>query len=280
MPPTPTNGRFREAMLDLVAFGWKEAWSCIFAGSFFMTLFLSKYLPLGPLPRYDFILLVALALQAMMLLSRLETLDEFKTLMVFHLLGFALEVFKTHPAIGSWSYPEPAYSKVFGVPLYSGFMYAAVASYMIQAWRRVDLKLVGHPPLWQTAPLGAAIYLNFFTHHVMVDLRWVLIAVLVVIYGRTWVYFRPRWRYRRLPMPLAFLLIGFFVWLAENMATFLGAWQYPDQVDLWRRVHWGKITSWSLLAVVTFILVAELKHFKATRLASADALPGRSAAAS
>lgn len=37
-------------------------------------------------------------------------------------LAFALEVFKTSAGIKSWSYPDFAYSKVFGVPLFSGFM--------------------------------------------------------------------------------------------------------------------------------------------------------------
>src|SRR5262249_11577376 len=65
---------------------------------------------------------------------------------LFHLLGFALEVFKTSSGIQSWSYPDFAYTKLFGVPLFSGFMYAAVGSYIIQAWRLFDLRIRHHPP--------------------------------------------------------------------------------------------------------------------------------------
>jgi len=61
----------------------------------------------------------------------------------YHLIGLVLELFKVH--MGSWSYPEEAYSKVFGVPLYSGFMYASVASYLCQAWRRLDVRLIDWP---------------------------------------------------------------------------------------------------------------------------------------
>jgi uncharacterized membrane protein YoaT (DUF817 family) len=68
-----------------------------------------------------------------MLIGRLETVDEAKAIALFHAIGFALEVFKTSAGIQSWAYPEFAYSKILGVPLFSGFMYAAVGSYIIQA---------------------------------------------------------------------------------------------------------------------------------------------------
>src|SRR5262249_41237038 len=157
---------------ELLWFGLKEARACVFAGSFFALLLLSRVLPLGALPRYDAILLGALLLQAAMLVTKLETRDELGAICLFHLFGFALEVFKTSPAIGSWSYPEPGYTKLFGVPLYSGFMYAAVASYMIQAWRLFDLEVVGMPRARVAVPLALGIYLNFCTHHWLGDCRW------------------------------------------------------------------------------------------------------------
>lgn len=252
----------------LVEFLWfcrKELRACVFAGAFFAVLAASRQLPLGPLPRYDFILLMALLLQALLLLTRVESLDEFRTICLFHLIGFALEVFKTQPQIGSWSYPEPGYSKLFGVPLYSGFMYAAVASYMMQAWRLFELELRHYPRYRHTLPLAAAIYLNFFTHHFIGDLRWWLAGLLVIVFARTEVSFRPHRLRLRMPLLLAFLLIGCFVWIAENLSTLLGAWVYPNQHHGWRIVHVGKISSWTLLVVITLILVADLKHYKAGR---------------
>jgi uncharacterized membrane protein YoaT (DUF817 family) len=259
------DGALRRFATEFLAFGLKQAASCLFAGGFFLVLVVSTWLPPGPLPRYDLILVAAIVLQVLLLATRLETLDELKTICLFHVLGFALEVFKTHPAIGSWSYPEPGYTKLFGVPLYSGFMYAAVASYMIQSWRWLDLELVRAPSPRLSALLAAAIYVNFFTHHWLPDLRWPLAAALVVLFARTTVRFTP-WRVRcAMPLALSFVLIGFFVWLAENIATFFGAWLYPNQAAGWRVVHTGKIGSWILLASITFVVVADLKHYRARR---------------
>ncbi len=81
-----------------------------------------------------------------MVWTGLETRDELKAISLFHLLGIGLELFKTSKSIGSWSYPDFAYTKLWGVPLFSGFMYASVGSYIIQAWRLFDLKIIHHPP--------------------------------------------------------------------------------------------------------------------------------------
>ena len=57
---------------------------------------------------------------------------------------------------------------IAGVPLYSGFMYASVGSYVCQAWRRLDLRITGYRAR-STACVAALIYLNFFTHHWIVE---------------------------------------------------------------------------------------------------------------
>ena len=264
-------GRVRaDALREFLWFAIKQAKSCLFAGGFFLILALSRVLPTGAVPRYDAILFATLVLQAVLLAVRFETLDELKAIGLFHLLGFALEAFKSNPAIGSWSYPEFAYCKLLGVPLYSGFMYAALASYMIQAWRRLELELRNAPDPRLSASLAIAIYANFFTHHFLPDVRVPLALLLLWFFRRTSIAFTP-WR-RRLSMPLslAFVLIGFFLWLGENAATFLGAWQYPDQRLGWQLVHAGKIGSWSLLVVMSFVIVADLKHLK-QRLGQAPA---------
>ncbi|WP_230513980.1 DUF817 domain-containing protein [Limnobaculum parvum] len=241
------------------SFGVKEAISCIFAVSFFITLALSKFLPLGGLPRYDFVLIVALAVQFALVYSGLETKKELIAISLFHLLGLVLDIFKTAPGIGSWSYPEFAYSKVLGVPLYSGFMYAAVGSYMLQAWRHLSVRLTGYPSHLVVIILAAAIYLNFFTHHFIGDYRWPLTLILIAVFWNTKVHFKPIVREFWIPLPLAFLLIGFFIWIAENIVTLFGGWQYPNQATSWQIVHLGKISSWGLLVVITFVIVAELK---------------------
>jgi uncharacterized membrane protein YoaT (DUF817 family) len=249
-------------VVEFLYFGVKEVRACLFAGLFFAAVFLMPRTGAWVVPRYDALLIFALAVQAWMVWARLETLDELKAICLFHLLGFALEVFKTSAGIQSWSYPDFAYTKLFGVPLFSGFMYAAVGSYIIQAWRLFDLRIRHHPPYWMAATIATAIYLNFFTHHFIGDFRWYLAACILGLYARSTVVFRPFDRDRRMPLLLAFILIGFFIWLAENAATFLGVWRYPHQIGAWTTVHVAKWSSWSLLVIMTFTIVASLKHIR------------------
>lgn len=252
---------------EFIAFGVKQARACVFAGAFIVVLWFSRFIHVPGLARYDLILLAALAIQAALLLTRTETLAEAAVLCVFHLLGLALELFKTRPSIGSWSYPEACIFKVGAVPLYSGFMYAAIASYMCQSWRIMKLRLTGYPPHWLSITLSLAIYANFFTHHWIGDYRWWLAGAVLVVFARTRVHFTALEKERRMPAVLSFVLIGFFVWIAENLGTLNGAWLYPHQKNGWSVVHLGKFSSWSLLVIVTFIIVADLKHVRDGRAA-------------
>ncbi len=263
LPARPHLGGLPRFVLEFLYFGIKEARACLFAGLFFAAVFAVPRAGLWGVPRYDLLLAIALAIQAWMVWARLETLDELKAITLFHLIGFALEVFKTSSGIKSWAYPDFAYTKLFGVPLFSGFMYAAVGSYIIQAWRLFELRVVHHPPYWMAGLLALAIYANFFTHHFIGDYRWYIAACALGLYARATVLFRPLDRERRMPLLLAFVLIGFFVWLAENISTFFGVWKYPNQLGAWSAVHVGKWSSWSLLIIMTFTIVANLKHIKA-----------------
>lgn len=67
-----------------------------------------------------------------------------------------------------------------------------------------------------------------------------------------------------MPMLLSFVLIGFFIWIAENISTFFAIWHYPNQLGAWSTVHLGKWSSWTLLVIMTFTIVASLKHIRAT----------------
>lgn len=264
--PISRKMQVRTGIRQLFAFGYEQAMSCIFAVIVFAVLAVSRYIPVPFIYRYDVILVVLLLVQYLMYRFRLETWDEIKVICLFHIIGLALELYKVH--MGSWAYPEQGWTKVFGVPLYSGFMYASVASYLCQAWRRMKLELTGWPPTGLPAILGTAIYLNFFTHHYLPDLRWWLMAGVFLVFLRTTVHFKVRTTSYRMPLILSFFLIGFFIWLAENIATFLGAWQYPDQTETWHIVGLGKITSWYLLIIISVILVAQLKRVKGKQEAS------------
>jgi uncharacterized membrane protein YoaT (DUF817 family) len=260
-PRTRLRG-VRRLAIEFFYFGVKEARACLFVGLFFAAVFVVPRGRLLGVPRYDLLLLIAIAIQAWMLWAKLETLDEFKAICLFHVIGFALEVFKTSASIRSWTYPEFAYTKVLGVPLFSGFMYAAIGSYVIQAWRLLDVRIRHHPPYWMAAVNALAIYANFFTHHYIGDYRWYIAATTLGLYARARVIFRPLDRDRSMPLLFAFVLIGFFIWLAENISTFFGVWRYPNQIGAWAVVHLGKWSSWSLLVIMTFTIVANLKHIK------------------
>jgi len=252
----------RDFLTELLVFGLKQARACLFPGIFIAILLLSGHVPPFGLARYDFIFVGALV--ALVALG-VETRDEVLTLCAFHVLGVVLEIFKTNPAIGSWSYPEQGFFEVFGVPLYSGFMYASVASYMCQAWRLLDLDLKNYPPYALSVPLSVGIYLNFFTHHFVPDLRWVLAAGVFLVFFRTRVLFTATSRRRSMSLVVSFLFIGFFVWIAENLSTYLGAWTYPGQAGGWEVISLQKISSWCLLVIVSFVIVADLKHARAER---------------
>lgn len=247
-------------LLEFIAFGYKNAMACIFPAFIFLMLALSTMIDLGPLPRYDFLLLTCIAMQALMYFTGLETKDELLVITLFHFLGVSMEIFKVN--MGSWSYPEFAWAKVYGVPLYSGFMYASVASFMCQAWRRFSMNVPNWPNRWLALFLGIGVYLNFFTHHFIIDVRWVLALGVLVAFRKTKVVYNNNGTDRKMPLVLAFMLIGLFIWIAENIATFFGAWKYAYQHTDWQIVSYQKISSWGLLVIVSFIIVAELKFAK------------------
>ena len=254
----------RRAVHEFIVFGFRQARACSFAASFFAILFLSNYIPLFGLARYDFIFIAALLIQVALYKLRIETWQEIKIIFLFHIVGLVLELYKTSPGVGSWSYPEHAFFKIATVPLFSGFMYAAVGSYISLSWKYMRLSLTNAPNYTLSIFLSALIYLNFFTNHFIPDFRYPLMAAVFLLFLRTRVYFTVVQKRRWMPMNLAFLLIAFFIWIAENISTYFGAWKYPDQVHTWTLVGTGKITSWFLLVIISFIIVAYLKHYRRT----------------
>lgn len=249
-------------MKEFLVFGIKQAKAAIFAGLFFVLLFLSNYIPLGELARYDFLFISAVLIQVILYLTKLETKDEVKVIFLFHIIGLVLELYKTSPGVGSWSYPEDGFFKIATVPLYSGFMYAAVGSYISQSWKIMKLELVNYKSYFLSVVLGCLIYLNFFTNHYVYDFRLFLIIAVFILFWKTKVYFTVTNVRRYMYLNVAFMLIAFFIWIAENISTYLGAWEYPNQVHSWNIVSTSKITSWFLMVIISFIIVAYLKHYK------------------
>jgi uncharacterized membrane protein YoaT (DUF817 family) len=240
---------------EFLLFGIKQAWACLF-GALMLTLIVATHLlwpAQAPLARYDFLVIASVAIQATLLITRLERPEEAIVIFIFHAVGTAMEIYKV--AHGSWLYPEPSVLRIAGVPLFSGFMYACVGSYFARALRLFDVRFINYPPLWTTWALALAAYANFFTHHYFVDIRLGLFAFSAFIFWRAWFVFTPDRAPRRMPMLLGFLLVAAFIWLAENLATFASAWIYPSQRDGWHMVSIQKLGAWYLLMLLSFVLV-------------------------
>ncbi|MFZ5732708.1 MAG: DUF817 domain-containing protein [Pseudomonadota bacterium] len=242
-------------LYEFVRFGVKQAWACLFGG-IVVFLIIATYLfyPRGlALSRYDFLFLSMLTVQAVLILTRLEKLDEAKVILIYHIVGTIMEIFKT--SVGSWIYPEPSVFRIGGVPLFTGFMYACIGSYLCRAWRLFDFRFSHHPPLWALSVLSIAVYVNFFAHHYLVDVRALLFAAAALLFGRTMVYFKI-WRvHRRMPLLLGLVLVSLFIWFTENIGTLTKTWLYPSQLQGWSLVSFAKLGSWFLLLIISYTLV-------------------------
>jgi uncharacterized membrane protein YoaT (DUF817 family) len=250
------KGRWSLGLFEFISFGIKQAWACLFGGVMLALLLLTHlfYPDTAALSRYDFLVLAALTLQGLLILSGLETWEEARVILVFHITGTIMELFKT--AHGSWIYPEDSFLRLGAVPLFSGFMYASVGSYLARVWRIFEFRFDRFPSLWLQGLLAAAIYVNFFAHHWLPDIRLGLFAATVLLYLRTVVWFRPDRAHRPMPLLVGFFLVALFIWFAENIATFARAWSYPGQEDGWEMVSLSKLGSWYLLMIISFVLVA------------------------
>ena len=141
-------------------------------------------------------------------------------------------------------------------------MYASVASYIMQGLAADASQVDGlsRPFPWRW-DMCAAIYANFFTDHYIPRSALAIGGLCAfIVPSNTGQFHRPSRKERRMPLALSFLLIGFFIWVAENIATYFGAWQYPYQKRQWAIVGPTKISSWMLLVIISFIIVAALKE--------------------
>lgn len=241
---------------EFLWFGIKQAVACLYGGLMLALLIATHFFyPEAPgLARYDFLVIAAVALQVAMLGLKLETVDEAKVILIFHVVGTVMEIFKT--AMGSWVYPEASLLRIGGVPLFTGFMYGAIGSYIARCWRIFDFRFTRHPSLLALAALGSAAYVNFFSHHFIADARILLFAFAAILIGPATVHFRIDRVHRRMPLLLGLVLVAFFIWIAENVGTFTAAWVYPSQTTAWHAVSPAKMGAWFLLMLISYTLVA------------------------
>ncbi|WP_411641331.1 DUF817 domain-containing protein [Loktanella agnita] len=246
--------RVPAALAEFILFTAKQAWACLFGASLLAAIIGTKLFWQSdwPLARYDALFLFALALQAIFLRFNLETWAEARAILIFHLTGTAMEWFKV--SAGSWVYPEAAFFKIYGVPLFSGFMYASVGSYMARVIRLFDMQFAPFPPMAVHFGLAICVYVNFFAHHFIWDARYILFAATLVFYVRTRIWFRIGQSWYWMPLPVAAGFSSIFLWLAENIGTLTGTWIYSGQ-SLTELVSMAKLGSWYLLLYVAFATV-------------------------
>ncbi|WP_298257026.1 DUF817 domain-containing protein [uncultured Litoreibacter sp.] len=244
----------RGVLGELFMFVLKQGWAALFGVLFLVAIIGTKLVWQDDwaLQRYDGLFIFAVTTQIAMLYFKLETWDEARVILLFHVTGTAMELFKIR--MGSWSYPEPGLFVLGGVPMFSGFMYASIGSYIARVIRIFHMRFAPYPPLWVTFVFGTAIYVNFFAHHYTIDIRMGLFAASLVLFARTRIWFyvgtEPRW----MPMPVAAFLCAFIVWIAENVGTMTGTWIYAGQSAL-EMVSFAKMGSWYLLLWVAFVTV-------------------------
>ncbi|WP_264213907.1 DUF817 domain-containing protein [Leisingera thetidis] len=248
------RGRLPPALSGFIMFTLKQGWAAIFGILLLGGLIVTGWIwqPGWGLARYDALLAYALMLQVLLLASGMESWREVRVILLFHLTGTAMEIFKVQA--GSWAYPGAGLIKVYEVPLFSGFMYAAVGSYMARVIRLFDMQFAPYPPFWASVLLAIAIYGNFFAHHFLPDIRLGLFAATVLLFARTRIWFRIGECYYWMPLPLAAFFSSFFLWLAENVGTSTKTWLYNGQSSAdW--VSLAKMGSWYLLLYVSFVTV-------------------------
>ncbi len=251
---------------ELFRFGLKQAKACLFGGyMLFIMIVTSVWYPLEDLHRYDFMFLSAVGFQLFLLLARLETLRECGVIVMFHVVATVMELFKTSDSIGAWAYPEEFVFGIGNVPLFTGFMYSAVGSYIARVWRIFDFEYSHYPRKVYTVILVSLIYGNFLSHHFIWDFRWVIIGVTVTLFFRTKIFFKISTKHRNMPLLIGWLLVAFFIWIAENIGTYTNSWIYPNQTEGWRVVSPAKLTAWYLLMLLSFVLVSLVNEIKIRR---------------
>lgn len=238
----------------VVVFFAKILWAAVFGVMILSAIILTRLIwnPDWALARYDALVIFAVVTQIVFIWRGLETWEEAKVILVFHVTGTVMEIFKL--AQGSWDYPDQGILEIGGVPLFSGFMYASVGSFIARAIRLFHIQFAPYPAFWMTFVLAIAIYANFYTHHYTYDIRWILFAATLILFWRTRIWLFVRDKPISVRMPIAVFATAWLLWIAENVGTFTQTWSYAGQGDI-GFVDIAKFGSWYLLLYVAFVTV-------------------------
>ena len=84
--------------------------------------------------------------------------------------------------------------------------------------------------------------------------------VVAVLFGRSWIHYRVWHETRRMPLLIGLFLVALFIWFAENIGTVTSTWLYPNQRVAWSMVSLGKLSSWFLLLIISYAMVAAVNR--------------------
>lgn len=244
------NQVYNNWFIQFLSFGCKQ----LIGISFGLSLVLGFILTTSSTYRYDVLFIYALIVQYCLYKFGFENKRDVLVITVFHLIGLSMELIEVS-VNHSWAYTSSGIFYIASVPIFTGFMYASVGSYMAKEFKLLKLKVTKMPTNRFIIVFSVAIYANFILNNHIYDFRYILLIVMFIVYNQADLYFTPAVKSYKFNLPLAFLLIGFFIWIAENISTYLGIWTYPNQVPVWQMVHFSKISSWMLLSIVSFNLV-------------------------
>lgn len=121
--------------VEFLVFGAKQAWACVFGAALLAVILAARlwYPPGAALARNDALTIAAILIQIGMIWGGLESWRELRVIVVFHIVGTGMELFKTD--VGSWAYDPGGVLRIMSVPLFTGFKYGAVGSYMVRVYR-------------------------------------------------------------------------------------------------------------------------------------------------
>jgi len=151
MGGAPAHDRLRLRIFSALASS--RAGPVCLAGDGGLIIATALWYPRGAsLARYDFMFLAAVGIQVAMLAFKLETMRRRRSSWVYHVVGTIMVCSRPtsdRGSIRSRALPHR------GVPLFSGFMYASIGSYIARAGGLFDFSFLHHPPLWTVYLLGS-----------------------------------------------------------------------------------------------------------------------------
>lgn len=108
-------------------------------------------------------------------------------------------------------------------------------------------------------------------------MRALLLAATIALFARATIYLKVWRTHRSMPLLVGFGLVALFIWFAENIGTVTWTWLYPGQRAHRSMVPASKLSSWLLLMIVSYAMVAAVNGIRGMSVAKTAAERQRSA---